>query len=168
MPGISHKRLRNFSKSTMPVKLILQSHTARARARMVSARAGTSPMPSIFASARTSGCGKSRVSPFGAENGFPNLLIRRPASVVAPLTVTCCPRIARVASSNPSQHPGMRRPGSFPNLFANNTSFCKVLEIEAQSALRSNIFRIRSTTMNRNCGSPISIRATNSHSRPAT
>ena len=35
---------------------------------------------------------------------------RRAASVLAPRTVTCCPRIARTASSNGSQQPGSRNP----------------------------------------------------------
>ena len=35
----------------------------------------------------------------------------RPAIVVAALTLTCCPRMARTASSNPSKAPGSGMPG---------------------------------------------------------
>src|SRR5579884_1707817 len=57
---------------------------------------------------------------------------RPDARPVAPLTVTCCPRIARVASSKLSQQPATRMPGSPCNFSANVRSFRSDLEIEVQ------------------------------------
>ena len=112
IPGISHRRRRNSSESTTPSNLIFPLLTARASARIVSARAPVSPTDVSFALARVSADGNSRVSPAGPANGLPNVLAMRPASKVAPFTVTCWPRMARTASSNPFQLPGTRNPGS--------------------------------------------------------
>ena len=59
IPGISHRLLRNASVSTTPSKLILPVQTARAKARMVSARPPVRPMSPSFAAARTSGVGET-------------------------------------------------------------------------------------------------------------
>ena len=45
------------------------------------------------------------------EFGSPKRSARRPASVVAARTEMRWPRIARIASSNPSNEPGRRNPG---------------------------------------------------------
>ena len=42
---------------------------------------------------------------------FPQGVPYQATSVDAPATLTCCPRIARTPSSNPSQAPGTRTPG---------------------------------------------------------
>ena len=50
--------------------------------------------------------------PFGPQlNMTPFNAANRPASVLAAATDTCWPRIARTASSNPSNAPGTLRPG---------------------------------------------------------
>ena len=50
-----------------------------------------------------------------AERGFeprsPKVSAKRPATVLAALTVICCPRIARTAVSKPSKAPGTLSPG---------------------------------------------------------
>jgi len=52
------------------------------------------------------------VSPAGAPStGSPKTATKRPASVVAPFTLTCWPITARIASSKPSKAPGTRSPG---------------------------------------------------------
>jgi len=88
---------------------------ARASAAMLRARAPTRPnAASSPASARAtrSGVGDSRSSPAcGVSTGSPNAAAYRPAIVVAAATVICWPRMARTASSNPSNPPGTRRPG---------------------------------------------------------
>jgi hypothetical protein len=62
--------------------------------------------------ATIAGEGKSRArSRWGVCAASPNAFAKRPAIVVAAFTVTCCPRIARTAISNPSNAPGSRRPG---------------------------------------------------------
>ena len=63
--------------------------------------------------ARTSADGNTTVRPpeSGSERGSPSRRARRPARVDAPFTVTCCPRMARTASSNGSHAPGTRSPG---------------------------------------------------------
>ena len=47
----------------------------------------------------------------GVSIASPKAAAKRPAIVVAALTVICWPRIARTASSNPSKAPGTRSPG---------------------------------------------------------
>ena len=154
IPGICCRPLRKASTSTIPSKLIVRSHTARAIARIVPARALGSPMLARLASASTSGPGKMWVRPAGVEKEYPKDLARRPASAAAPLTVICCLKTARTASSNPFQHPGTRIPGAASILLASAPSARKADAIVDQSAFTSNIARIRSTMKNSARGSP--------------
>lgn len=102
--------------------------------------------------------GKKWVRRRASRNGLPKALTKRPARVVAPFTVTCWPRIARVASSKPFQQPGTRRPGSASMLAANAGSPLRLCAMAAQSAFRSNMARMRSTIKKSECGSPNSMR----------
>ena len=64
------------------------------------------------ASAMRAAVGKTVVSEAkGVSSGSPNAAAKRPATVRAAATVTCWPRIARTATSKPSNAPGTRRPG---------------------------------------------------------
>src|SRR4029077_17513917 len=58
MPGISQRRVRNTSLSITPSNLILPEQTARASARMVSARPPVNPTSTGLGVARISGVGK--------------------------------------------------------------------------------------------------------------
>ena len=49
----------------------------------------------------------------------------RPAIVVAALTEICCPRIARIVISNPSQAPGTLTPAFFRNMAFNRPVFAE-------------------------------------------
>ena len=65
------------------------------------------------ARAMRAGVGVSRVSVGnGVASGSPNAATSRPASVVAALTVTCWPRIARTPISKPRTRPERAGPGS--------------------------------------------------------
>ncbi len=111
IPGRSQKRPRNSSTFTTPVNAILPLQTACAKERMQRARALGSPILERSLAANFSGVGKICVSPWLTTTGVPNARTSLPDRVVAPATVTCWPRMARTASSNPSQQPGIRRPG---------------------------------------------------------
>ncbi len=67
------------------------------------------------------------------------------ARLRAAVTVTCWPRIARIASSNPSQAPGVRKPGRMDTNGANAASPERWAPIDATSASRSNRRRSRAT-----------------------
>src|SRR5205814_1735637 len=79
---------------------------------MVAARARGRPIEASSASASAAGAGKRCVRPsFARSTGVPKARTSRPASVVAPRTVTCWPSTARTASSKASHAPGTRNPG---------------------------------------------------------
>ena len=111
IPRIADRRARNSSTSTMRSKLMWPSAAALARARMVSARAFGTPIRATSAPASVSGEGNRYLMLPTDGMGCPKVLTNRPASSVAPLTVICWPKMARVASSNPSQQPTTRSPG---------------------------------------------------------
>ncbi len=77
-----------------------------------------------------------------------------PAMRVARRVVVRCFRIASVASSCAFQHPGARKPGSSSSIVANAASARSVCTMAAQSALRSNMARIRSMIGNSERASP--------------
>ena len=65
----------------------------------------------MSASARV--CGKTWVTdPIGCVRRRPQSMTSRAASVAAPLSETCWPSTARIASSWASTWPGTRRPGT--------------------------------------------------------
>ena len=84
--------------------------------RVARRRVGT-PSVERSAAARSAGRGKTmgQARRSGRGTARPHNDTSRPASVEAPLTVTCCPRIARIPSSNGSHAPGTRRPGQPPD-----------------------------------------------------
>ena len=91
--------------------------TSFASATMARARAPITPREAISegsSAASLAAVGKRRLKPSrGVSIGSPKACTRRAAVPVAALTVTCCPRIARTAVSNPSTAPGSRKPGWF-------------------------------------------------------
>ena len=118
---------------------------ARAKARMLAARVLTIPslaMSPTLALAMRAASGESRVSSGNGVRIFsPKASAKRPAIVVAAFTAICCPRIARIAISKPSNAPGTRRPGFFVTLFFKSLSFIKCAAIRSGRAARSNKLR---------------------------
>ena len=87
--------------------------TARASERIVSARAGITPARSTSACIRAASASETAASRPAPPATGASRTARPcvPASVVAPRTEICWPRMARTASSKPSQAPGVRIPG---------------------------------------------------------
>ena len=116
-----------------PSSRTLPSQTARARPRSDSARARGRPTAVRSASASLQAL------------GGPNCSTRRAASVLAPRTVTCCPRIARTANSKGSQLPGSRSPPDLGTIALSAGDFLKWAAISLEFARRSKKNRICST-----------------------
>ena len=89
--------------------------TSRASATIARARTPTTPCAAISSGASAAivaARGKRRCRlACGVSIGSPKAATKRPAMRVAAFTVTCWPRIARTAISNPSIAPGRRSPG---------------------------------------------------------
>ena len=132
---------------------IVPPFTATARSRIHWARDLRIPSRVISArdaAASRAGLGVSRLSfGNGVSTESPNCSARRPASVVAAATETCCPRIARTASSKPLNAPGTRRPGVRSTSSASRGSAARCEPITSGRAARSNINRNRASTAGR-------------------
>ena len=141
-------------KSEVAVSDTVPAVTARASVRMVSARAEMTPSSSIGALRSWAATGNVRSSPSVVSTGAPKRAARRPAMVVAAATDTCWPRMARTASSKPSQAPGVRMPGCRCRIPPISASPARCLAITSGLASRSNIRRTRSTITGRarECG----------------
>ena len=101
------------SSSALPDRSSSPVATACATAMIAPALAPGMPKLSRGASASRSAVGNRRsTAPVGAASGSPNRSAMRARVVRAPATDTCCPTIARTASSNPSAAPGRRVPGA--------------------------------------------------------
>lgn len=153
MPGSSRKRAMNSSVFN-PEKEMSPSQTARAKERIVRARALVNPTREKFASTNFSGAGNRCEMPRRDVTCTPNSRTNLPVRVVAPRTVTCCPRMARTANSNPSQLPGTLNPGRAFTRLASTGLPDKCRIISFGSADKSNIRRTRSTIKKseRGCG----------------
>ena len=101
----------------------------------------------MSASASASGRGKRCVRPGRAAgpSGSPKRAASRPASVLAPRTVTCWPSTARTATSKGSQAPGTRSPGRRASEAASLGSRASWAAIGSGSASRSKRRRTRDT-----------------------
>ena len=99
---------------------------------------GRHPLRRTGTSATARPARRSSVSPQSATSW--------PASFRAATTVTCWPRIARTASSKPSQAPGARRPGRCATSGRRNGSRERCAPIVSMSAPTSNTRRTRAST----------------------
>ncbi len=99
------------SGSPSPLRSRSPLATSSATRRIAPARREVIPSCSSGASISRSASGKSiATTPSGRDNGSPKRDAMRQSIVRAPGTETCCPVIARTASSKPSAAPGTRTP----------------------------------------------------------
>ena len=141
------------ASSALPERPRSPRAAASARARIASARVRGMPNASRGPRASRSGVGKSRtIVPDGVWSGSPNRSAMRPSVVRAPATDTCCPTIARTASSNPSVVPGRRGPARRTS--GNGArSAASAASIASGSASRSSSRRADCTTPASRCTS---------------
>ena len=120
------------------------SNSAWATPDNVRPRALGMPRVARSAAASTSGVGNRWVIPAcGVCRAWPYCATSLPARRIAATTVICWPSTARIASSNPSQVPGNRRPGRAATSCAIRGSCDNCALITSGTASRSNILRKR-------------------------
>ena len=159
IPGTSHRRARKTSESTTPSKLIFPSETARASARIVSARCAGKPMLATFASASTAAAGNKCVIPLAAGSELSE-------SSCQPSRKGCCtPDRDLLAENCPDRQleavPAARHAQSRSGL---NPLFQLWIDFQALANIRPvriqiKQIAIRSVIRKRACGSPNCTRA---------
>ena len=143
-PQISRRRLTETSRSLPASNSVGSASAAEATADSVRARLRGMPSGARSAAAMAAGSGNTCVRPSsGRASGAPCAATSLPPRRIAATTVICWPSTARIASSKPSQAPGMRKPGRAAVSAASTGSCDSCAAMAAGSLSRSNCRRRR-------------------------